>query len=78
MPAEPGGGETAAVIPNIPLFLIPKVIQEQIKKERAGISQIRVVRSPFNSFTVTIVRTMGGSQEEVSAESTAAVEDQDV
>lgn len=62
MPGEPGQGRRAVLIPGIPLFLIPKVIQEQIQRERAGIGQIHVVRCPFNSFTISVVRTAGRSK----------------
>ena len=42
-------------LPGIPLFLIPRVVQEQVKKKRAKLSRIHVVREKYNRFTVAIV-----------------------
>ncbi|MEN6611624.1 MAG: hypothetical protein ABFC24_12345 [Methanoregulaceae archaeon] len=40
---------------GIPLFLIPRVVQEQVRKKRAKLSRIHIVRARYNQFTVAIV-----------------------
>jgi hypothetical protein len=47
---------TVATIDEVPLFLIPKVIQEQLKQAGGGVFKIRVNRTHYYHFTVTVVR----------------------
>lgn len=41
--------------PGIPLFLVPRVIREQVKRKRAKLSRIHVVRERGSRFTVAVV-----------------------
>lgn len=42
-------------IRGISLFLIPRIIQEQVIKKRGKLSRIHVVRERYNRFTIAIV-----------------------
>lgn len=56
MPAEaacPGG--TTETVEGIPLYLIPRVIAEQIKKRRETVFSIRVERRFNHRYTVIVV-----------------------
>lgn len=44
MPPGPDRGRAPARVPSVPLFLIPKVIQEQIKKKGTSVFSIFVER----------------------------------
>ena len=44
MPASPDRAKAPAQVPTVPLFLIPKVIQEQIKKKGESVFSIFVER----------------------------------
>ncbi len=44
MPASPDRAKAPARVPSVPLFLIPKVIQEQIKKKGESVFSIFVER----------------------------------
>jgi|EPASupsiteSAE347_1022098.scaffolds.fasta_scaffold00141_34 hypothetical protein len=56
MPAEAGctGGATETV-EGIPLYLIPRVIAEQIKKKRETVFCIRVERRFNHRYTIVVV-----------------------
>lgn len=56
MPAEaacPGG--TTETVEGIPLYLIPRVIAEQIKKRRETVFSIRVERRFNHRYTIIVV-----------------------
>lgn len=40
---------------GIPLFLVPRVVHEQVRKKRAKLSRIHIVRARCNRFTVAVV-----------------------
>lgn len=42
-------------IRGISLFLIPRIIQEQVVKKRGKLSRIHIVRERYNRFTIAIV-----------------------
>jgi len=56
MPAEAGcmGGATETV-EGIPLYLIPRVIAEQIKKKRETVFSIRAERRFNHRYTIVVV-----------------------
>ena len=54
MPASPDRGRAPARVPSVPLFLIPKVIQEQIKKKGTSVFSIFVERRLHHQYRVRV------------------------
>ncbi|MDO8872295.1 MAG: hypothetical protein Q7V05_06145 [Methanoregula sp.] len=55
MPGEEGkSGVTTEKIENIPLYLIPKTIADQIRKKGKAVFQIMVEKTFHNSFTIIV------------------------
>jgi hypothetical protein len=54
MPASPDRGKAPARVPSVPLFLIPKVIQEQIKKKGTSVFSILVERRLHHQYRVRV------------------------
>jgi hypothetical protein len=54
MPASPDRTKVPARVPSVPLFLIPKVIQEQIKKKGESVFSILVQRRLHHQYRVRV------------------------
>jgi hypothetical protein len=54
MPASPDHPRATARVPSVPLFLIPKVIQEQIKKKGTSVFSIFVERRLHHQYRVRV------------------------
>jgi hypothetical protein len=54
MPASPDRAKAPARVPSVPLFLIPKVIQEQIKKKGTSVFSIFVERQLHHQYRVRV------------------------
>jgi hypothetical protein len=54
MPASPDRGKARTRVPSVPLFLIPKVIQEQIKKKGTSVFSIFVERRLHHQYRVRV------------------------
>lgn len=54
MPASPDRAKVPARVPSVPLFLIPKVIQEQIKKRGESVFAIFVERRLHHQYRVRV------------------------
>ena len=54
MPARPEPARAKARVPSVPLFLIPKVIQEQIKKKGESVFAIFVERRLHHQYRVRV------------------------
>ncbi|HVP96744.1 hypothetical protein [Methanoregula sp.] len=54
MPARPEQPRVQKRIPSVPLFLIPKVIQEQIKKKGTSVFSIFVERRLHHQYRVRV------------------------
>ena len=52
--AATNGSATAGQIDGIPLFLIPKIIAEQIRKKRESVFLITVTRNFMHRYTVIV------------------------
>ena len=55
MPASPDRAKAPAQVPTVPLFLIPKVIQEQIKKKGESVFSIFVERRLHHQYRVRVL-----------------------
>jgi hypothetical protein len=53
------------ILDEIPLYLIPKVIREQIWKEGGATFEIRVNRTHYYHFTITMIRLVKWHREDV-------------
>ena len=56
---------TVAVLEEIPLYLIPKVVQMQLKEAGGGVYEIDIKRSHYYHFTVRVVRLVKWHREDV-------------
>jgi hypothetical protein len=54
MPARPDRAISLSRVPSVPLFLIPKVIQEQIKKKGTSVFSIFVQRRLHHQYRVRV------------------------
>lgn len=54
MPGERSAGVTAETIEGIPLYLIPKIVSDQIRKKGEAVFRILVVRKFRHNYTVQI------------------------